>query len=585
MSNRIKEEERIEKVIRSLLKLPENRRCINCNNLGPQYVCTTFWTFVCTNCSGIHREFTHRVKSVSMAKFTAEEANALQAGGNERAREIYLKEWDPQLHSFPDSRSQSRLRDFIKNVYVDKKFTGERSAGKLGKLKTGAKEDSSEQHSIWKPRTYYAKVCQEDSYKQCSLERSSTGSRSFDRGSKYYVDERNPHRPSSARAYCQRRTSIYFEVVDDRFRDDEIGSARRHSHESTSGIRSPKSQKSRGDTTLPVVHHVRDILGENVLHLQVGESPKPIDWRDNNSSAHCQKTAPFNDPGSVDGKSLEAKKVNSDISVYFSARQQPPNPAAAVQTQQTALPTDDGKGAAVQSSTEAKISDAPKVNPLEFLLFELSAPAAVPANSFSEVPDHVSAPSDATVALADSIAAAITTSKANSLAAPSSGSTPVSPAGVTDRLQLSITQQTPSYCLILSWTLSFGPNSQVSTSASAEESNQTSSIAGQDSMCAVGSEASLVEAKSCGKKELPVGLFTSSYSSFPAPVQSWQFHPPYGMEYGMQYNHTSASKPAFTNSQKSRNPFDLDDDNSQAQVPMVSHSDSYFAVLCLHLEK
>jgi len=29
------------------------------------------------------REFTHRVKSVSMAKFTADEVSALRAGGNE----------------------------------------------------------------------------------------------------------------------------------------------------------------------------------------------------------------------------------------------------------------------------------------------------------------------------------------------------------------------------------------------------------------------------------------------------------------------------------------------------------------------
>ncbi|KAF4381029.1 hypothetical protein F8388_011951 [Cannabis sativa] len=82
-SNRVKEEDRIERTIQSLLKLPENRKCINCNNLGPQYVCTTFSTFVCTNCSGVHREFTHRVKSLSVAKFTAEEVCALQAGGNE----------------------------------------------------------------------------------------------------------------------------------------------------------------------------------------------------------------------------------------------------------------------------------------------------------------------------------------------------------------------------------------------------------------------------------------------------------------------------------------------------------------------
>ncbi|KAJ0975351.1 hypothetical protein J5N97_017316 [Dioscorea zingiberensis] len=53
---------------------------------------------------GRSREFTHRVKSISMAKFTSQEVHALQGGGNERAREIYFKEWDPQRHSFPDSR-------------------------------------------------------------------------------------------------------------------------------------------------------------------------------------------------------------------------------------------------------------------------------------------------------------------------------------------------------------------------------------------------------------------------------------------------------------------------------------------------
>jgi len=31
------EEERIEKIIRSLLKLPENKRCINCNLLVWNY--------------------------------------------------------------------------------------------------------------------------------------------------------------------------------------------------------------------------------------------------------------------------------------------------------------------------------------------------------------------------------------------------------------------------------------------------------------------------------------------------------------------------------------------------------------------
>lgn len=74
------------------------------------------------------REFTHRVKSISMAKFTAEEVSALRAGGNEvcvmlnhyfvnfhndmfyfvcslqRARKIYFKEWDTKRDAYPDAR-------------------------------------------------------------------------------------------------------------------------------------------------------------------------------------------------------------------------------------------------------------------------------------------------------------------------------------------------------------------------------------------------------------------------------------------------------------------------------------------------
>lgn len=119
-----KEEERNEKIIRGLLKLPPNRKCINCNSLGPQYVCTNFWTFVCVTCSGIHREFTHRVKSVSMSKFTTQEVEALQRGGNQRAREIFLKDWDPQQMRLPDIRDINKIREFIQNIYVDRKYAG-----------------------------------------------------------------------------------------------------------------------------------------------------------------------------------------------------------------------------------------------------------------------------------------------------------------------------------------------------------------------------------------------------------------------------------------------------------------------------
>ncbi|XP_062211093.1 probable ADP-ribosylation factor GTPase-activating protein AGD14 isoform X2 [Phragmites australis] len=121
-----KEEERNERVVRGLLKLPPNRRCVNCNGLGPQYVCTSFWTFVCISCSGIHREFTHRVKSVSMSKFSTQEVEALQKGGNQRARESFLKDFDTQKMRLPDSSNIDSLREFIKAVYVERRYTGGR---------------------------------------------------------------------------------------------------------------------------------------------------------------------------------------------------------------------------------------------------------------------------------------------------------------------------------------------------------------------------------------------------------------------------------------------------------------------------
>ncbi|KAJ8464976.1 hypothetical protein OPV22_027528 [Ensete ventricosum] len=125
-----KQDERNEKIIRGLLKLPPNRKCINCNSLGPQYVCVNFWTFICVTCSGIHREFTHRVKSISMAKFTSQEVEALQKGGNQRARDIFLKDWDTEKMRLPNSSNLDKLREFIKYVYVEKKYAGGISSDK-----------------------------------------------------------------------------------------------------------------------------------------------------------------------------------------------------------------------------------------------------------------------------------------------------------------------------------------------------------------------------------------------------------------------------------------------------------------------
>lgn len=59
----------------------------------PQWVVTDFNTFVCTACSGIHREFSHRVKSISLATFTEDEVAGVKAGGNEINNKLYMARW------------------------------------------------------------------------------------------------------------------------------------------------------------------------------------------------------------------------------------------------------------------------------------------------------------------------------------------------------------------------------------------------------------------------------------------------------------------------------------------------------------
>ncbi|KAF8400763.1 hypothetical protein HHK36_014063 [Tetracentron sinense] len=439
MANRMKEDEKNERIIRGLLRLPENRRCINCNSLvvtllrvlpacladftlacgkkccavsrnvvscqsvgtGPQYVCTNFWTFVCTTCSGIHREFTHRVKSISMAKFTSQEVNSLQGGGNERAKEVYFKEWDPQRHSVPDCSNVERLRDFIKHVYVDRRFTGERSIDKPPRVNMGDREDSYENRRVDTYRNGSRSPPFEDTYDRRYTERSSPGGRNDEKNSRYNYDERR-----SPGYGDHRRTPVRFEVVDDRFRDDRSGNGRKSEDkrfsdgESKLGARSPNRQKDLGISSPPVVRPVREILGENVPPLRIGEPPKANGGRLTNGSAQTQRTASSSSLGSIDGNSVELQKENPGSLIDFDADLEPPYAAAAPQTQQETPPMgqsvthstsssiDGSNWASFDFASQEKVSQAPSnMNTLESVLSLFSAPAAVPVCNVSAIPN------------------------------------------------------------------------------------------------------------------------------------------------------------------------------------------------------
>ncbi|KAJ9183404.1 hypothetical protein P3X46_007264 [Hevea brasiliensis] len=619
MANRVKEDEKNERIIRGLLKLSENRRCINCNSLGPQYVCSNFWTFVCTTCSGIHREFTHRVKSVSMAKFTSQEVVALQEGGNKRAREIYLKEWDPQRHSAPDGSNVDRLRDFIKHVYVDRRYTGERNYGKPPSVKLGDKEDSYQGGS--RSPQY------EDTYERRYSEMSSPGGRSDDRNSRYGYDERSPGYDQENRQYNDyRRSPTRAEIVNDWRREDRFGNGKRADERRVSDgdskleSRSLERLKDPDASSPPIVRPVREILGGNVVPLRISEPPKTSVVRAADGSAQTQTTVSSSSLGSTNGNLTEVKAESTASLIDFYADPEPPVKTAVPQAQQTivsqsiaqpASTTNNYNWASFDFVPEVKASQAyANTNPLESVLSQMSVPASVPGQ-ISGMPSGSVAALVASVGNAANLPSgtppavpagnapilplntAATMFHPGGVSAAAPGLASVMPVNGGTFVKVNETGQWPSvqhrqpflypassgqstqqFALPFDgasanqpWNLSVAPIVQAALSKPSFGAPQVISTPASGVASVGVSQPPAMEVKSNGRKELPQDLFAATYPSFHAAFPGWQTGPPRGMGFAMQYSNTAAPMPTFVQPSKSTNPFDLSEPS-----PVQGHS-------------
>ncbi|KAK3438069.1 hypothetical protein EUGRSUZ_A01700 [Eucalyptus grandis] len=628
MAPKVKEDERLERIIRGLLKLPENRRCINCNSLGPQYVCTTFCTFVCMNCGGIHREFTHRVKSISMAKFTPEEVSALQAGGNERARQIFLKEWDPQRHSHPDSSNLYKLRDFIKHVYVDRKFSGERSEEKLPRLRLTNKEESYTNRSSNAYRSASGSPNYEDRYERPHSGRSSPSGRSEDGMLRYYSDERRS--PRYAREISRyggyRKSPVRFEVVDDRFRDDVLGGGRRSqgqrlsNEESRRGSRSPENQKNTDKSTSTVARPAKETLREDGLSRRAGETTENSD-----GCANVKKVRSLNNLGNTDSSAAEIKEAKSQSVTEISTVKKPPDASAETQRQQMPSSTDGGNWASFAPPANEKASSASSASTLEMLLLELtpaivtvsnvseglsdydaqptasvsntsptgiasdvpaeqiSAPANVPAEQIS-APANV--PAEQISALAN-----VPTQQALVLADDPTTSTSVAskehiseePPKVAAESQVDLLEQFPSIQMCQppaspSKDENFAVEQNESPPLTSLElnvqgpswdSSQTADATVQAASSGLALQNLPTEPNPSTRKELPADLFTAFYPPAPAPIQGWQTARPHVMGFNMQSYPNMTPMPAHPSSARSTNPFDFGDGTDQPQGSAV----------------
>lgn len=119
---------RIEKLLRALQALPENKVCFECGMTGTTNINMFNCSFVCTRCSGILREFpNNRVKSISASTFTLEEVKAIEAAGNLVNREIWLATYNPSNGFRLDPSDNHSVREFIRSKYVQKKWFREKA--------------------------------------------------------------------------------------------------------------------------------------------------------------------------------------------------------------------------------------------------------------------------------------------------------------------------------------------------------------------------------------------------------------------------------------------------------------------------
>ena len=113
----------------------------------------------------------------------------------------------------------------------------------------------------------------EDRAERHSTERSSPSLRSDDKNLRFYYDERSS--PKYAKKYSRHaslaKKPVQFEVVDDRFRDDEFRNRRLSNLESKLRQLQSGSQKNVDESQSPVAHSFGEVLEENIPSPKVGE--------------------------------------------------------------------------------------------------------------------------------------------------------------------------------------------------------------------------------------------------------------------------------------------------------------------------
>lgn len=118
----VRDVERYQALLSTLLQEEENRTCADCGAKGPRWASWNIGVFVCIRCAGIHRNLgvhISRVKSVNLDQWTQEQITCMQEMGNRKANRLY-EAYLPE--SFRRPQTDQSVESFIREKYEKKKY-------------------------------------------------------------------------------------------------------------------------------------------------------------------------------------------------------------------------------------------------------------------------------------------------------------------------------------------------------------------------------------------------------------------------------------------------------------------------------